>query len=264
MSEEYNIYDEYGRKVGTVKRKKSPFEEGYEVGQQTASIAIFLYLFWKPILAIALLIGVIMVITGAIRHTKTSLENMSVRPHFVNDIISTTEQGVRSIDRSLSRMDIDPLVQEYFAIPTYKFLRSYLYSYISKAQKDKITVKQDVSIDKIEEIVFIKRGFANYYKASRIKEADFACIRARVSGMRRVMTTSGNIIESTTWDTLLIGLVRRTPNTQYMRLVPRRSNDFGWYIYDGIGVGIDLTSVTLGDPLYTHCNPDNPFYLGEH
>jgi hypothetical protein len=92
MGRKYDIYDEHGKKIGTAERVPS-------AGEQAAGLILFVYLFWKPLLILAVIFGII----GGVSVLISSVSDLSKYGTTDRGAIATIESQ-RQKDALIARL----------------------------------------------------------------------------------------------------------------------------------------------------------------
>lgn len=213
MSDKYDIYDEHGRKIGTAKRKLSSYEQGQRAGEQLAGAAIFLYLFWKPLLALVVILSIIaapfLIILGigeAIDNVRTKMENPKLEQRFREEIKATIEQGVSLLSTSLREGYVNPNLKEFFTDDAF----NQIVQRIDYNNQNGYVVEQTIAIKSVNSIRFLEGRGDLLYDAQKMSKVTYACVSMDIEGTQILIAQEGTTIEqSRLLNILLLGLERQ-------------------------------------------------------
>ena len=220
MGDKYEVYDEHGRKIGTAERVPSGAD-------QAVGLALFVYLFWKPLLILAIIIGLIatpfLIVGGilqAIDSVRTASENPTLEQQFNQEISTTVAQGINLLNTSLRSGYADPNLNQYFTSDAVKEITDQ----IADLKRNGQLIDQNVTMGKVNLIRYFEGQGHLLNDAKKMSQVTFACISARVTRTRAIRTTGGAVVQPSqvTDYNLRFGLIRS--NGQWRIL---EASDFG-------------------------------------
>lgn len=187
MSKKYKVKDQFGREIGTID-PDSPTD-------QAVGLALFIYLFWKPLVFLAVVIGIIVTpiiivqgIAKGIDDLKTRSENPGILARYNQDIRRTVEQGFNVLNASLRRNQVDANISQYFSDEAVADISKQINSFRQRNQ----TIDQTITMNQIQSIRLLD---ARKWDTTKMAEVVYACISTKVSGTRIVKSPDNIVAE---------------------------------------------------------------------
>ena len=202
MSKKYKVRDQFGREIGTID-PDSPTD-------QAVGLALFIYLFWKPLVILAVIIGIIatpFIIIGGIAKgvddIKTSSENPGIVARYNQDIPSTVEQGINVLNSSLRRNQADTNLSQYFSDEAVADITKQ----INSLRQSNKTIDQTITINQTLSTRLLDARLSD---TPKMADVVYACVSTRVSGTRIIRSQGNAVTESPGKNSIIRVSLKRT------------------------------------------------------